>query len=113
MIGNEGAGNDLRMLPEQMLALARQTAELLVQRIENLPGKGAWAGEFRQELEDQLMKPSLEEERSASQVIEVAAHEILSTALRLDHPRCFGFIPSQPTWPGVLADFMAPGFNVN
>ena len=101
------------MSPEQMLALARQTAELVVQRIENLPGESAWDGEFRRELEDRLLKPPPEESRSASQVIEEAAHEILPIALRLDHPRCFGFIPSQPTWPGVLADFMAAGFNVN
>ncbi len=111
--GNDGVGSDLRMLPEQMLALARQTAELVVQHIENLPGEDAWAGEFRKELEDQLMKPPPEESRSASQVIEEAAHEILPVALHLDHPRCFGFIPSQPTWPGVLADFMVAGFNVN
>ena len=101
------------MSPEQMLELARQTAELVVRRIENLPGEGAWEGEFRRELEDRLLKPPPEESRSASQVIEEVAREILPIALRLDHPRCFGFIPSQPTWPGVLADFMIAGFNIN
>ena len=111
--GDGGAGGDLSMSPEQMLELARQTAELVVRRIENLPGEGAWEGEFRRELEDRLLKPPPEEGRSASQVIEEAANEILPIALRLDHPRCFGFIPSQPTWPGVLADFMIAGFNVN
>lgn len=111
--GDGGVKGDLSMSPEQMLELARQTAELLVQRIENLPGEGAWEGEFRRELEDRLLKPPPEESRSASQVIEEAAREILPVALRLDHPRCFGFIPSQPTWPGVLADFMIAGFNVN
>ena len=111
--GKGGAGADLSMSSEQMLALAHQTAELLVQHIEDLPGKGAWDGEFRRELEDRLLKHPPEEGRSASEVIKEAAHEILPIALRLDHPRCFGFIPSQPTWPGVLADFMAAGFNVN
>ena len=111
--GDGGVKSDLSMSPEQMLELARQTAELVVQRIENLPGEGAWDGEFRRELEDRLLKPPPEESRSASQVIEEAANEILPIALRLDHPRCFGFIPSQPTWPGVLADFMIAGFNVN
>ena len=111
--GDGGIESDLSMSPEQMLELARQTAELVVQRIENLPGEGAWDGEFRRELEDRLLKPPPEESRSASQVIEEAAQEILPIALRLDHPRCFGFIPSQPTWPGVLADFMVAGFNVN
>ncbi len=111
--GDGGVDGDLSMSPEQMLELARQAAELVVQRIENLPGEGAWEGEFRRELEDRLLRPPPEESRSASQVIEEAAHEILPIALRLDHPRCFGFIPSQPTWPGVLADFMIAGFNIN
>ncbi len=111
--GDGGVNGDLSMSPEQMLELARQAAELVVQRIENLPGEGAWEGEFRRELEDRLLRPPPEESRSASQVIEEAAHGILPIALRLDHPRCFGFIPSQPTWPGVLADFMIAGFNIN
>ena len=111
--GDGGAGGGLGMSPEQMLALARQAAELVVSRIENLPGEGAWDGEFRLELEDRLLKSPPEEGRSASQVIEEAAHGILPIALSLDHPRCFAFIPSQPTWPGVLADFMVAGFNVN
>ena len=110
---NNRVGSDLWMSPEQMLALARQTAELIVQRIENLPKEGAWSGEFRRDLEDQLMKPPPEGSRAASQVIEEAAHEILPIALSLDHPRCFGFIPSQPTWPSILADFMVAGFNIN
>ena len=46
-------------------------------------------------------------------MIKEVAQDILPIALRLDHPRCFAFIPSQPTWPGVLADFMIAGFNIN
>ena len=111
--GDDRVDGDLTMSPEQMLELAHRTAELLVQRIENLPGENAWEGEFRRELEDQLLKDPPEDGRSASQVIEQVAHKILPVALRLDHPRCFGFIPSQPTWPGVLADFMVAGFNIN
>ncbi len=36
-----GMGDDLRMEPEQMLELARRAAELVVQRIENLPREDA------------------------------------------------------------------------
>lgn len=39
MDGKDGAGNDLRMFPEEMLALARQTAELLVRRLEKVLGR--------------------------------------------------------------------------
>ncbi len=51
--------------------------------------------------------------RSAAEVLERAAREILPIAARNDHPRFFAFIPSSPTWPGVLADFMTAGHQVN
>ena len=62
---------------------------------------------------DRLMEAPPEDGRPPVEVIEQAAREILPITLRLDHPRCFGFIPSSPTWPGVLADFMAAGYNIN
>ena len=96
-----------------MLDLARRAAELVVQRIENLPDDTAWEGEFKQGLEDQLMQDPPEEGRPAEEVLEWAARDILPIATRLDHPRCFGFVPTSPTWPGVLADFMAAGYNAN
>ena len=101
------------MSPEAMLDLARKGAELLVARSENLPAEGAWDGEFRRELDDRMMAPPPEDGRPAAEVMEQAAKEILPVATRLDHPRCFGFIPSSPTWPSVLADFLAAGYNPN
>ncbi len=105
--------NSFQMAPELMLDLARKAAELVVERIETLPGEDAWDGEFRQGLEKQLLEDPPEDGRPPVEVIEQAAREILPIAMRLDHPRCFAFIPSSPTWPGVLADFMAAGYNVN
>ncbi len=108
----KGCG-DLSMSPEAMLELARRAAELLVARTEKLLDEGAWDGEFRRELSDRLMKAPPEEGRPAGEVVEQAAKEILPFAARLDHPRAFGFIPSSPTWPGVVADFLAAGYNIN
>ena len=105
--------DDLAMAPEQMLDLARRAAELLVERIGDLPGENAWDGEFKQVLDHQLMAAPPEAGRPPVEVMEQAAREILPLAIRLDHPRCFGFIPSAPTWPGILADFLAAGYNVN
>ena len=105
--------NGLRMAPGAMLDLARRAAELIVERIESLAEEGAWDGEFRQELVDQLLEDPPESGLPALQVIERAARDILPVAARIDHPRFFGFIPSSPTWPGVVADFMAAGYHVN
>ena len=105
--------NGLRMAPEAMLDLARRAAELIVERIESLGEEDAWDGEFRQELVAQFLEDPPESGLPALQVIERAARDILPVAARIDHPRFFGFIPSSPTWPGVVADFMAAGYHVN
>ena len=115
--GPDARGNDtssgLQMPPDLMLDLARQAAELLVGRIQDLPGDIAWDGEFRQELLDQLMEDPPEEGRPGADVLERAARDVLPLTLRLDHPRSFAFVPTAPTWPGVLADFIAAGYNIN
>ena len=108
-----GARDDLQMAPELMLNLARRAAELVVERIERLPGENTWDGDFRQGLEDQLLEEPPEAGRPAAEVLEQAARDVLPFATRLDHPRCFAFIPSSPTWPGVLADFIAAGYSIN
>ncbi len=110
---NDDGIDGLRMAPELMLDLARKAAELVVERTESLPGENAWDGEFRQELAGRLLENAPEEARPPMEVIEQAAREILPVATRLDQPRCFGFVPSSPTWPGVLADFMAAGYHIN
>ena len=103
----------LQMTPELMLDLARKAAELVVEWSEGLSEKDAWEGEFKKELEEQFMTDAPENGRSATEVLEQVAREILPVATRLPHPRTFAFIPSSPTWPGVLADFMAAGYNIN
>ena len=104
---------DLQMSRAQMLDLGQKALEILVERMESLPGENAWEGEFRQVLEDQLLEDAPEDGRPAAEVIERAAREILPLTARNDHPRFFGFIPSAPTWPGVVADFMAAGYHIN
>jgi len=108
-----GAGTALQMTPELMLDLARKATEILVERIERLPGEDAWEGDFRQGLEEQLLENPPEDGRPPAEVLEQLAREVLPFATRLDHPRCFAFIPSSPTWPSVLADFIAAGYNIN
>ena len=80
----------LHLSRQEMLDLASNVTEILVDRIKALPAEDAWDGEFRQELDDLLMKSAPEGGRPAAEVIEQAASGILSLALRHQHPRCFG-----------------------
>ena len=103
----------LQMTPETMRDLAHHVTELLIARNANLPAQRAWEGDFKDALAVRLDEDAPETGRPAREVIDRAAQDVLSNTLRLDHPRSFGFVPSCPTWPGVLADFLASGFNVN
>ena len=105
--------HSLEMPHDAMLELAREAAEILVRRREELAQEDAWDGEFRDALEERLMGDPPEEGRPATEVMERAVRDVLSLTLRLDHPRSFGFVSSSPTWPGVIADFLAAGYNVN
>ena len=103
----------LQMSPETMRELAHHVTEMLIERIQRLPGERPWEGDFKDALAHQLDEDPPETGRPAREVIDRTARQVLNNTLRLDHPRSFGFVPTCPTWPGVLADFMASGYNVN
>ena len=110
---DESQEKDLAMTPQAMRRLAAQATEVLVKRIGGLHDAKPWDGEFRDELERQLGGPPPETGQPAEEVLELAARQALQYAARLDHPRFFGFVPSSHTWPAVIADFLAAGFNIN
>ncbi len=105
--------NGLQMSHEQMLELGRKALDLVVDRIESLPSEQAWDGEFRKVLESHLAEDPPEGPNPASEVLDRLARDVLPFSARLDHPRFFGFIPTSPTWPGVVADFLAAGYLFN
>ena len=109
----EPASDSLSMPPELMKELAEKTTDLLISRIVNLPQQAAWNGEFSMELSRRFDEEPPEEGTPPLQIIEKAANEILPISLSLDHPKSFGFVPTSPTWPGILADYMSAAFNVN
>ena len=73
-----------------------------------MPGTASFATSWRNS-----SGPPPEGGRPAEEVLEQVVQNVLPYAARLDHPRFFGFVPSSPTWPGIVADFLAAGFNIN
>ncbi|HCO14224.1 MAG TPA: hypothetical protein DIT46_08555, partial [Gemmatimonadetes bacterium] len=108
----DALGNELQLSSARMMELAELASRLIVERIDSLSTEPAWCGGTRAELEAIMREDPPEEGRLPEQVLERAAREILPVAARVDHPRFFAFVPSSPTWPSVLADYMAAGHNV-
>ena len=104
----------LSMTAESMRRLASAATEVLIERTGGLNEAKAWDGEFRAALQDVVGgSVAPEDGRPAEEVLQQVTQEVLPFAARLDHPRFFGFVPSSPTWPAVVADFLSAGFNIN
>lgn len=97
-----------------MRELGYQAVDALVDRWARLGEDPPWRGATHRELAQSFggPGPAPEEGMEAGQVLEEALREVLPLAARVDHPRFFAFIPSAPTWPSVLGDFLAGGFNI-
>ena len=102
----------LEMAPEEMRRLGYRAVDLIVDRWTSLEEGPAWQFSSRKELEPLLGGAAPEEGRDADSVIREVVETVLPKAGRIDHPRFFAFIPSSPTWPSVLGDFLATGYNI-
>ena len=106
----EAAG--LTLSTEEMQRLADVATGHLIARLERLRDEAPWQGAKRAKLEALLREPAPELGQDAVTVLERAVRDVLPVAARVDHPRFFAFVPSAPTWPGVIADYLAAGFNI-
>ena len=109
-INSNSAG--LSMSTAAMLELAERATEGIVGRIDSLRGDAPWRGASRAELEPLLREPPPEQGQDPVAVLERVMRDVLPVAARVDHPRFFAFVPSAPTWPGVIADYLAAGYNI-
>lgn len=101
----------LVLSPEEMRRLADAATDRILGRLGSLRTDAPWHGATRAELEPLLREPAPEAGRDPLAVLERAVRDVLPVAARVDHPRFFAFVPSAPTWPGVIADYLAAGFN--
>lgn len=110
--GDGGARSRLEMDEGRMRRLGYAVVDHVVDRWARLGDGPAWAGGRREELEPLLAEAPPEDPREAEEVLGRALREVLPWAGRIDHPRFFAFIPSSPTWPSILGEYLATGFNV-
>jgi aromatic-L-amino-acid/L-tryptophan decarboxylase len=102
----------MKLSTEEMRRLAGAATERLIARLESIRSEPPWRGASRDELEALLREAPPEQGRDPVDVLERAVSDVLPVAGRVDHPRFFAFVPSAPTWPGVIADYLAAGFNI-
>jgi len=109
---DESRQSELALNEEEMRALGYAAVDLVVKRWADLRDGTAWVGATREEMEARFREDAPEEGSPPLEVMKRAADEVLHYAGRIDHPRFFAFVPSSPTWPTVMAELLAAGFNV-
>jgi aromatic-L-amino-acid/L-tryptophan decarboxylase len=102
----------LELEPEVMRRLGYRAVDLLVDRLSGLDEGPAWHGADRAELEERLREPPPAGPEDEGRLLERLAQDVLPFAGHHDHPRFFAFVPSCPTWPSILGDFIAAGSNI-
>lgn len=102
----------LEMSPEEMRRLGYRVVDQVVARWVGLGEGAAWEGGARRELEPLLGGDPPELGLDPDAVMDRALQDILPRAGRIDHPRFFAFIPSSPTWPSILGEYLATGYNI-
>jgi len=98
--------------PATMRAMGYRIVDLLIDRLTQLDAEPAWQAGIRADLEARLRRASPEAPRRFDDIIEELVREALPHGARVDHPRFMGFVPGSATWPGVLGDFLAAGYNI-
>lgn len=104
--------SELELSPERMREMGYQVVDRLVERIAGLDAAPAWRGTTRAEMRRRLGKPDPAEPVAFEALLDELFQHVLPLATSTDHPRFFAFIPSCPTWPGVLGDFLASGSGI-
>jgi aromatic-L-amino-acid/L-tryptophan decarboxylase len=102
----------LELDAETMRRLGYAVVDRLVTRITELSSDAAWRGAPRSVLEPRLAEPAPERGGDFEALIGRLYADVLPYAARVDHPRFLAFVPGCPTWPGILADFIAAGHNI-
>ncbi|MBA2360308.1 MAG: aminotransferase class I/II-fold pyridoxal phosphate-dependent enzyme [Actinobacteria bacterium] len=86
--------------------------DLLVERFATLGEQPVIQTASKEEMELSLHEPPPAEPSSFDDLLDRLTTDVLPFMSRGDHPRFFAYIPTSPTWPSVIGDLLATGFNI-
>ncbi|MGH7503196.1 MAG: pyridoxal phosphate-dependent decarboxylase family protein [Longimicrobiales bacterium] len=97
---------------DTMRQMGYRVVDALVARELGLDAEPVWRGATRPELEAKLREAVPSEAETFDRIMGQLLDDALVYGARVDHPRFLAYVPGSPTWPAVLADFVAAGLNV-
>ncbi len=95
-----------------MQRLGRQVADLVAEHLATLSSQPVIAGDLPATVRHQLSQPPSEGGMEFDGLLETLRTDVLSRTAREPHPGFMGYVPSCPTFPAILGDWLATGYNV-
>lgn len=105
-------GDPLFVEAETMREVGYRAIDLLVERYARLGELPVIETAEKEEMERRLHEPPPSAPVPFDELLERLATDVLPYMSRGDHPRFFAYIPTSPTWPSVIGDLLATGFNI-
>jgi glutamate/tyrosine decarboxylase-like PLP-dependent enzyme len=95
----------------EMQRLGRRVADLVAEHLGSLREQPVLRGGLPAEARRRLAAPPPEEGAPFEALLDVLRADVFPYAAREPHPGFMGYVPGCPTFPAVLGDWLATGFN--
>ena len=97
---------------ETMRRLGRRVADFVAAHLGSLREQPVIRGGLPAEVRERLMAPPPEAGADFERLLATLGDDVLAYAAREPHPGFMGYVPGCPTFPAVLGDWIATGFNI-
>jgi glutamate/tyrosine decarboxylase-like PLP-dependent enzyme len=95
-----------------MQRLGRRVADAVAEHLATLRAQPVIANGIPTEVRRRLATPPPEEGAEFDALLDTLRADVLAYAAREPHPGFMGYVPGCPTFPAVLGDWLATGYNV-
>ena len=95
-----------------MRALGRRVADLVADHLATLREQPVITGGLPDDARRRLAAPAPEAGASFDALLATLQQDVLAYAAREPHPGFMGYVPGCPTFPAVLGDWIATGYNL-
>ncbi len=96
---------------ETMRRLGHRVADVVAEHLSSLRQQPVLAQMSRRSAEDLLMAPPPERGTDIDELLATLEERVFAHHAREPHPGFLAYVPSCPTFPAVLGDWLATGFN--
>jgi glutamate/tyrosine decarboxylase-like PLP-dependent enzyme len=95
-----------------MQAIGRRVADAVAEHLSTLRDQPVIAAGIPAEVRRRLAAPPPEEGAAFDALLAELQADVLPWAAREPHPRFMGYVPGSPTFPAVMGDWLATGYNL-